>query len=270
MRPYVLQGHSRPLNQVKYVSLEGMLGDGFMLCAGPWRGGSVLTSVALVGQGPSRHREHPPGSVPLPAVVPQVQPGGRSADHLRKGAGQSDWAGNPAGQSGQGLAPTVAWSGTAEELLPPPRLQDKVVNLWWTEDGQRAGTFNGHTGAVWTSDISCECLGRLVCRIFEAGRGGPGKCRARQRAWGNGGPQLRSVDSREVGGRFPADQGRDDGSGAGARRRTPRGRRRPTAPSPTPAPDGPFPDPGPRRPPPRPRSPTAPSPSPTRFCPARR
>ncbi|KAL6768728.1 EIF3I [Auxenochlorella protothecoides x Auxenochlorella symbiontica] len=39
--------------------------------------------------------------------------------------------------------------------------KDKTVNLWWTEDGQRAGTFNGHTGAVWTSDISYDST-RLI------------------------------------------------------------------------------------------------------------
>lgn len=33
------------------------------------------------------------------------------------------------------------------------------MNLFWTENGQRAGTFNGHNGVVWTTDISCVCMG---------------------------------------------------------------------------------------------------------------
>jgi WD40 repeat protein len=33
--------------------------------------------------------------------------------------------------------------------------KDSIVNLWWADDGSRAGTFNGHNGAVWTLDLSC-------------------------------------------------------------------------------------------------------------------
>ncbi|KDD75202.1 hypothetical protein H632_c812p0 [Helicosporidium sp. ATCC 50920] len=51
------------------------------------------------------------------------------------------------------------WS--VRESKPPPcicspplsRSQDGRVNLWWTENGQRAGSFNGHNGVVWTVDI---------------------------------------------------------------------------------------------------------------------
>lgn len=34
--------------------------------------------------------------------------------------------------------------------------KDNQVNLWWTDNGERAGTFNGHNGAVWTCDINYD------------------------------------------------------------------------------------------------------------------
>lgn len=34
--------------------------------------------------------------------------------------------------------------------------KDSRVNLWWTDNGQRAGTFNGHNGAVWSVDVSYD------------------------------------------------------------------------------------------------------------------
>lgn len=34
--------------------------------------------------------------------------------------------------------------------------KDSSVNLWFTDNGERAGTFNGHNGAVWTCDISYD------------------------------------------------------------------------------------------------------------------
>lgn len=33
--------------------------------------------------------------------------------------------------------------------------KDNLVNLWWTDNGERAGTFNGHNGACWTTDMTC-------------------------------------------------------------------------------------------------------------------
>lgn len=43
--------------------------------------------------------------------------------------------------------------------------KDSTVNLWFSDNGERAGTFNGHNGAVWTTDMNCECslLGHCVC-----------------------------------------------------------------------------------------------------------
>lgn len=35
--------------------------------------------------------------------------------------------------------------------------KDINVNLWWADNGERAGTFNGHNGAVWTTDMNCAC-----------------------------------------------------------------------------------------------------------------
>jgi translation initiation factor 3 subunit I len=32
--------------------------------------------------------------------------------------------------------------------------KDKIVCAWWTANGERLGTYNGHLGAVWTVDVS--------------------------------------------------------------------------------------------------------------------
>ena len=37
--------------------------------------------------------------------------------------------------------------------------KDSNINLWWTDNGVRAGSFDGHNGVVWTVDMTCE-LGR--------------------------------------------------------------------------------------------------------------
>eukprot|EP00889_Picochlorum_renovo_P006612 jgi/Picre1/33642/NNA_001122.t1 len=34
--------------------------------------------------------------------------------------------------------------------------KDSNVNLWWADNGERAGTFNGHNGAVWTTDTTYD------------------------------------------------------------------------------------------------------------------
>lgn len=36
-------------------------------------------------------------------------------------------------------------------------IQDHHPTLWFSDDGYRVGTYNGHNGAVWTCDITCEC-----------------------------------------------------------------------------------------------------------------
>ena len=36
--------------------------------------------------------------------------------------------------------------------------KDSNVNLWWADNGERAGTFNGHNGAVWTTDTTCTAV----------------------------------------------------------------------------------------------------------------
>lgn len=33
--------------------------------------------------------------------------------------------------------------------------KDHVVNVWYTSNGERLGTFNGHKGSVWT--VACDC-----------------------------------------------------------------------------------------------------------------
>jgi hypothetical protein len=34
--------------------------------------------------------------------------------------------------------------------------KDSNINLWWTDNGARAGSFDGHNGGVWTVDMTCE------------------------------------------------------------------------------------------------------------------
>ncbi|KAG7670746.1 hypothetical protein Ndes2526B_g01501 [Nannochloris sp. 'desiccata'] len=34
--------------------------------------------------------------------------------------------------------------------------KDSLVNLWFSDNGERAGTFNGHNGAVWTTAINYD------------------------------------------------------------------------------------------------------------------
>lgn len=33
--------------------------------------------------------------------------------------------------------------------------KDKVVNVWYSHNGERLGTYNGHMGSVWTVDVNC-------------------------------------------------------------------------------------------------------------------
>jgi len=35
-------------------------------------------------------------------------------------------------------------------------LQNNQPCLWWSDDGKRVGTFEGHNGAVWSCDMTCE------------------------------------------------------------------------------------------------------------------
>lgn len=32
--------------------------------------------------------------------------------------------------------------------------KDHTPNLWYSDDGERIGTYSGHNGAVWTCDIT--------------------------------------------------------------------------------------------------------------------
>jgi WD40 repeat protein len=33
--------------------------------------------------------------------------------------------------------------------------KDKIVNAWYTSNGERVGTYNGHNGSVWS--VACDC-----------------------------------------------------------------------------------------------------------------
>ena len=38
--------------------------------------------------------------------------------------------------------------------------KDHTPNLWYSDDGERIGTFSGHNGAVWTCDLTgAACSG---------------------------------------------------------------------------------------------------------------
>lgn len=36
--------------------------------------------------------------------------------------------------------------------------KDKIVNVWYSHNGERLGTYNGHVGSVWTVDVNCMFL----------------------------------------------------------------------------------------------------------------
>lgn len=43
--------------------------------------------------------------------------------------------------------------------------KDKVVNVWYSHNGERLGTYNGHAGSVWTVDVNCmfsDSLGKRM------------------------------------------------------------------------------------------------------------
>ena len=40
--------------------------------------------------------------------------------------------------------------------------KDSLINLWFSDNGERAGTFNGHNGAVWTTDVNCKSIFILI------------------------------------------------------------------------------------------------------------
>ena len=48
--------------------------------------------------------------------------------------------------------------------------KDNVVNVWYTSNGERLGTFNGHNGSVWT--IACDCKCYAALRRSQMRRGG--------------------------------------------------------------------------------------------------
>ena len=33
--------------------------------------------------------------------------------------------------------------------------KDHVINVWYTHNGERLGTYDGHNGTVWTIDVDC-------------------------------------------------------------------------------------------------------------------
>lgn len=42
----------------------------------------------------------------------------------------------------------------------------KVVNVWYSVNGERLGTYNGHTGAVWCVDCDCILPKNYTCDTY--------------------------------------------------------------------------------------------------------
>jgi hypothetical protein len=34
--------------------------------------------------------------------------------------------------------------------------KDHIINVWFSHNGERLGTYDGHNGTVWTVDVDCE------------------------------------------------------------------------------------------------------------------
>ncbi|CAH2222350.1 eukaryotic translation initiation factor 3 subunit I [Pelobates cultripes] len=55
--------------------------------------------------------------------------------------------------------------------------KDPVVNVWYSVNGERLGTYNGHTGAVWCMDVDWDMRHVLFgsadnsCRLFDCETG---------------------------------------------------------------------------------------------------
>lgn len=36
--------------------------------------------------------------------------------------------------------------------------KDHIINVWFSHNGERLGTYDGHNGTVWTVDVDCAFL----------------------------------------------------------------------------------------------------------------
>jgi len=44
--------------------------------------------------------------------------------------------------------------------------KDKVASVWYSHNGERVGTYKGHNGSLWGSDVDCtKCSAQSVCRL---------------------------------------------------------------------------------------------------------
>lgn len=96
-----------------------------------------------------------------PPMHLQVQCGGRPAGHCRQGACSGFASHGSVGVAQCTLRRSDCWSATCTRTDRPFMftLQDSNINLWWTDNGVRAGSFDGHNGVVWTVDMTCERAG---------------------------------------------------------------------------------------------------------------
>ena len=59
-----------------------------------------------------------------------------------------------------GRRPLTFLKYNAEGDLLMTCAKDHTPNLWYSDDGERIGTFSGHNGAVWTCDLTgAACSG---------------------------------------------------------------------------------------------------------------
>ena len=41
--------------------------------------------------------------------------------------------------------------------------KDHIINVWFSHNGERLGTYNAHNATVWTIDVDCACF---LCFLF--------------------------------------------------------------------------------------------------------
>ena len=47
--------------------------------------------------------------------------------------------------------------------------KDNKPTAWWSDNGERIGTYNGHNGTVWDIDVTGTCFLCEQCAIAEEG-----------------------------------------------------------------------------------------------------
>ena len=40
--------------------------------------------------------------------------------------------------------------------------KDHIINVWFSHNGERLGTYQGHNGTVWTIDVDCQSRQKII------------------------------------------------------------------------------------------------------------